>query len=154
MGEPVMGQANEQRGGRTIPPPSFHHRHPFPLPSPACDCRDSFALARGMFLTSVTERAGKKLRMFEVANVKLTYRLRVPELTRQEVHSQLAHYATTGRFMMLNDLSMVDAFAVEYYRTLASGVPREVFLNALFHARRVETAPKRVKALLDRGLEV
>lgn len=33
--------------------------------------------------------------------VKYTYRLRVPELTRQETFSQLSHYAATGRFMMV-----------------------------------------------------
>jgi hypothetical protein len=39
--------------------------------------------------------------MFGVADVKQTYRLRVPELTRQETHAQLLHYASTGRFMMV-----------------------------------------------------
>jgi hypothetical protein len=37
----------------------------------------------------------------------------------------------------------VDAFAVEYYRTLASGLPREVYLTAMFTPQRIETAPKR-----------
>ena len=47
-------------------------------------------------------------------------------------------------------MSAVDAFAVEYYRTLSSGVPREVYNTAMLTSVREETAPKRVAAMRRR----
>ena len=66
-------------------------------------CRSDFRMKRGAYLTTITEsHGGKQLRLFSVADVKMRYRLRVPELTRQEVMSTLRHYQATGRFFMLS----------------------------------------------------
>lgn len=107
-----------------------------------------------MYLAAVSQRHGAKMRLFDVAAVKQTYRLRVPELTRQETHAQLCHYADSGAdFLMLpGSAAEVDAFTVEYFRTLSSGIPREVFRTAMFTAQKVETAPKRLAVLEKKGL--
>ena len=60
-------------------------------------------MKRGMYLATITTpRGGATMRMFEVADVKQTYRLRVPELTRPEVFAQLSHYKAADRFFMVN----------------------------------------------------
>lgn len=133
-------------------------------------------MKRGAWLTTITEsHGGRQLRLFSVADVKAAYRLRVPELTRQEVWSTLRHYHSTGRFFMLSgacarggmgdwvvvgrlqtrrgaslparprpdrhpspprgspaEPHAVDPFAVEYYRVLSSGIPRELFNAAMY----------------------
>lgn len=94
--------------------------------------KESFKMRRGMVLATVTQKHGDAMRMFNVANVRDRFRLRLPELTRQEVFSQLLHYHSSQRFLMLHERSSVDEFAVEYYRTLSSGLPRQVFNAALY----------------------
>ncbi len=89
-------------------------------------------MARGVYLTTVTQKHGRPMRMFAVADVKQGFRLRVPEASREEVHGQLLHYHTTGRFLMVQDRKAVDAFAVEYYRALSSGRFKEVFKAATY----------------------
>ena len=64
--------------------------------------RESFKLKRGLYLATVTTKHGKLLRMFDVANVKHAFRVRVPELTRQELFSQLLHYHKSEQFFMLH----------------------------------------------------
>ena len=90
------------------------------------------ALARGLVLATVTQRHAAPMRMFAVADVKRAYRLPVPEATREEVHAQLAHYQRSQRFLMVQQPDAVDAFAVEYYRTLCSGRPRDIFRAAMY----------------------
>jgi hypothetical protein len=91
-------------------------------------------MARGLYLTTVTQKHSKPMRMFAVANVSETARLRVPEATREEIHSQLKHYAASKGFLMLPTEDSVDAFAVEYYKTISSGRFREVL-----HAATLQT---------------
>jgi hypothetical protein len=50
---------------------------------------------------------------------------------RTEIHSQLLHYAMTGRFPELPDRASVDAHAVDVFRTLSAGIPLEVRKNAI-----------------------
>jgi hypothetical protein len=59
-------------------------------------------MKRGVFLSTVTQRHAKPMRMFEVANVRDRYRLRVGELTRPEIHSTLLHYHHSKKFLMLS----------------------------------------------------
>lgn len=87
-------------------------------------------MARGLYLTTVTQAHGNPMRMFAVADVKNTFRLRVPEASREEVHGQLLHYHTSQNFLMVMDRSSVDPFAVEYYRAISGGRFKEVFVAA------------------------
>ena len=133
-------------------------------------------MARGVYLGTTTQKHGHKMRLFNVANVLPTHRVRVPELTRRELHAMLMHYATSERFLFLNgtylgvvtltrtttiqkvsltsnapcvcvaspplppslpisaDAKSVDPVAVEFYRTVTSGVPAEVFAAANYQA--------------------
>jgi hypothetical protein len=99
----------------------------------AAGFKPGHAMARGLVLATVTQRHGAPMRMFAVADVKREYRLPVPEATREEVHAQLAHYQRTQKFLMVQAPDAVDAFAVEYYRTLCSGRPRDVFRAAMYN---------------------
>jgi Mitochondrial ribosomal death-associated protein 3 len=96
--------------------------------------KEESKMARGLVLATVTQRHGRPMRMFSVANVFRDYRLPIPEATREEIHSQLLHYHTSQRFLMVQAPGSVDAFAVEYYRTLCSGRPREIFSAAMYQA--------------------
>ena len=89
-------------------------------------------MRRGLFLATVTQRHGRPMRMFAEADVRRAYRLPVPEATREEVHAQLQHYHRSQRLLMVQAPGSVDAFAVEYYRTLCSGRPREIFQAAMY----------------------
>jgi hypothetical protein len=94
-------------------------------------CRREFALKRGLYLTTVSQKHKRPMRLFSVADVKQRYRIRVPEATREEIHSQLLHYHKSGNFFMVDEREAVDAFAVEYYRTLCSGRMREISQSAM-----------------------
>ena len=84
-----------------------------------------------MWMGTVSQEYGSALRMFDVARVRGRHTLRVPEATRDEVWSQLQAYKNTGRYFMLGG-SEVDAFSVEYHRTISSGLLGEVRKASLY----------------------
>jgi Mitochondrial ribosomal death-associated protein 3 len=93
---------------------------------------EAMTLKRGVYLTAITRKHSAKMRLFEVTDAREKFRVRVPELTRQEIYSTLKHYQQTGRFFMVEDEKSVDAFAVEYYKLMSGGSPAEVFNAAMF----------------------
>lgn len=93
--------------------------------------KDKFRMKRGIFAGTVCRKHSNKLPMFEDNNVLHRYRVRVPGLMREEIHSLLLQYLHAGSFFMLEERSDVDALAVEYYKALSAGIPRELFRAAM-----------------------
>ena len=95
--------------------------------------RPDMALRRGVWLAALSYSHSQDMRpLFEKAAVRGRVRVPVPPLSRQEVFSVLSHYAASGAFLMLEAVAAVDAFLVEYFRTLSSGNYRELFKAAIF----------------------
>ena len=78
-----------------------------------CACRHDFAMKRGFFLGTISQKAGKPMRMFDVANVRPRYWYPVSPLTRPEIHSTLLHYHKTGKFLMLSSEYHLSELACE-----------------------------------------
>jgi hypothetical protein len=123
-------------------------------------CRADKSFKRGVVVGTITRKHSMPMRLFDVANVQQSLRLRVGELTREELHSMLLHYHYSKKFLMLSrtlrsmnpciahhfyrgwlwrhvpvvcaEREAVDPFAVEFYRTLSSGLPAEVFSAAMY----------------------
>jgi hypothetical protein len=95
--------------------------------------RPDMAFKRGVWLAALSYSHSQDMRpLFEKAAVRGRVRVPVPPLSRQEVFSVLSHYAASGAFLMLEAVTAVDAFLVEYFRTLSSGNYRELFKAAVF----------------------
>lgn len=98
---PTAGDGKLLAAEQLSVPAAFHFLGP-------AGFQPSMAMARGMVLATTTQRHAKPMRMFDVAKVGGRYRVRVPELTRQEVYSQLLHYQRTGKFLMLSGTARHD----------------------------------------------
>jgi hypothetical protein len=90
------------------------------------------AFRRGVFVGAASMSRNKRPTLLREtppgssANVPMRNRLQLSPLSRSEVHSQMMHYAMTGRFPELPARADVDSHAVEVFRTLSSGLPLEV----------------------------
>lgn len=90
------------------------------------------AFKRGVFVGAASMCRNKRPSLLREtppgssANVPMRNRSELLPLSRGAVHSQILHYAMTGRFPELPTRADVDSHAVDVYRTLSSGIPLEV----------------------------
>jgi hypothetical protein len=68
--------------------------------------RRSFSMKRGVWLSAVSMKHTADMEpMFSAVNIRDRFRVPVPPLTRQEVHSMLSHYKKSDSFFMLQRAS-------------------------------------------------
>ena len=64
--------------------------------------------------------------MYDQAKYPRKTHVPIEPLSRQEIHYQLLHYHHSGNFWEVKNRDDVDSHAVDYYRTLTDGNPREL----------------------------
>ena len=81
---------------------------------------------RGFFLSAESYRHSFFSRMYDQAKYPRKTHVPIEPLSRQEIHYQLLHYHHSGNFWEVKNRDDVDSHAVDYYRTLTDGNPREL----------------------------
>lgn len=104
---------------------------------------------RGFTLVADSYRNSFHTSMYEQVRSPRGTRLAVPPLDRPALHSQLLHYHYSGNFFEVQDRQDVDSHAVDYFRTISAGNPREVMRAAALVAdQQASTIGQRKKPRL------
>ena len=95
-------QGPHAMGGEDVPPQALSLQRALHCLGPEGFSAPTHGMARGLWLCAVSHKHTEDMSaMFTAANVRNSYRVPVPRLTRQELHSQLRHYKESGNLFML-----------------------------------------------------
>ena len=105
-------QGPHAMAGDDVPPQALSLQRALHCLGPEGFSAATHGMARGLWLCAVSHKHTEDMSaMFTAANVRNFYRVPVPRLTRQELHSQLRHYKESGNLFMLQGACLCAAAA-------------------------------------------